>query len=269
MEPAKLSHEAIVHKKIVQNYYSKRASNYDKQKVRTWNSETGFESSLLNEIVEATRISTGFGLEVGVGSGRIFLPLNTETELHLVGIDLSRDMLNIAKKKASSHREKVDLLLADAEFLPLRNDSVSLSVCISVLHYLLFPNVALTEFSRVMERNGVFVYGDVTMHEMDVDGFVDELEKRHSRAHSKFYRPSEMRKLLDHHGINVVKSKTLAYRKSYASLTEDKAAYFGMKPHNVHRFLRKVKKEQKALYAMNEKEMTLFYTIIIGSKRIS
>lgn len=52
METVKLSQKSIVHKKIVQEYYSKRNRDYDKQKMRTWKSETGFEDSLLDKMVD-------------------------------------------------------------------------------------------------------------------------------------------------------------------------------------------------------------------------
>ena len=69
-----------LHKKIIQRYYSKRARNYDKQKIRTWKSELGIEAKILNEVISAVfQAKNELILEVGVGTGRMALPLMKET----------------------------------------------------------------------------------------------------------------------------------------------------------------------------------------------
>ena len=258
----------VSHKKIVQGYYSKRASAYDRQKARTWKSEAGFEVEVLEEIIHvAYKAEAGFGLDAGVGSGRVSTPLIRETKLPLVGLDLSREMLKLAKKKTSSIGKISDLLLADIEFLPFRNGSFSLLLCVSMLHYFSSPRVALMEFSRVLKKGGIFIYGDVTIHEMDTDGFMDKLEKTISTAHGGYCRPSEVRNLIEECGIRVTKTKTIPYRKSYESLSEDKAKYFNIEPQTLQEFLRRATRKQRTLYGIEENEMTLFYAIISGLKK--
>ena len=258
----------ITHTKIVQEYYSKRVSDYDGQKARTWKSEAGFEVEVLEEIIQAAhKAEAGFGLDAGVGSGRVFTPLIRETGLPLIGLDLSSEMLKVVKEKMGSIRKTFNLLLGDIEFLPFRNDSLSLLLCISTLHYFSSPSAALMEFSRVLKKGGIFVYGDVTIHEMDTDGFMDKLEKTISTAHGGYHRPSEVRSLIGECGIRVTKTKTIPYRKSYESLSEDKAKYFNVEPQTLQRFLRRATRKQRTLYGIKENEMTLFYTIISGLKK--
>jgi len=263
----KLNRRSVTHRKIVREYYSKRTHDYDRQKTRTWKSEAGFEASILKEIIKAVpKTGSGLALEVGVGSGRISLPLIKETRLRIVGFDMSKDMLNLAKKKTGSHHKRFNLFLGDLEFLPFRNDSFSSLACVSTLHYLSSPRHAFSEFSRVLKKGGVFIYGDVTIHEMDIDGFLDKFEKTISPAHGKYCKPSEIEKLMEGCGIQMIKTETIPYKKPYESLIEDKAIYFGVTPQVVHNFVTKATKKQKTLYKMNEDEMTLFYTTISGLK---
>lgn len=255
------------HKKIVQEYYSKRASDYDRQKARTWKSEIGFEAQILDEIVEAAlTVGTGVCLEIGVGSGRVCLPLIKETKLCFVGIDLSKEMLKLAERKVCSYREKSNLLLADAENIPFEDNTFNLVICTSTLHYLTSPKRALEETTRVLKRKSVFVYGDVGIHEMDTTGFMDKLEKTISPAHAGYYKPSEIHRLIEEHGIRVTSTKIIPYRKPYVSLIEDKANYFKIKSERLFRLIARSTEEQKTLYEIDENQMTLFYIIIVGSK---
>ena len=257
-----------VRKKTVREYYSRRAIDYDKQKARTWKSDVGFKAEILNEIIRAAReAGKGHGLEVGAGSGRVFLPLIKEAKLHIVGIDLSKGMLKLAKKKIVPYREESNLLLGDAEHLPFRDNAFSLLVCASTIHYLTSPEDALKEFSRVMKRKGIFVYGDVSVHEMDAKGFMDKLEKIISTAHGRYYKPSEMKRFIGEYGIRITTTKIIPYRKSYNSLIEDKANYFNIGSESLFRLIEESTTEQKALYGIDENEMTLFYTIMVGSKQ--
>lgn len=42
----------VARKKIVQEYYSKRAKDYDRQKIRTWRSTQGFGNEIVNEVLD-------------------------------------------------------------------------------------------------------------------------------------------------------------------------------------------------------------------------
>lgn len=256
-----------VRKELVREYYSKRAADYDRQKARTWKAKNGFDAQILDEIVGAAlAVGSGLGLEIGIGSGRVSFQLIQKTKLSFVGIDLSKEMLKLAERKMTPYRKKSSLLLGDAEHLPFQDNTFNLVISVSTLHYLRSPKRALEEISRVLKRKGVFVYGDVGMHEMDKTGFMDKLEKTISPAHGRYYKPSEMHKLIEKYRIYVSRTRIISYNKPLISLIEDKANYFNIEPERLFRLIAKSTEEQKALYEIGENEMTLFYTIIIGLK---
>lgn len=258
----------MTHKKIIQKYYSKRAHDYDRQKIRTWKSELGFEAKILNEVVDAvSQVKDGFILEVGVGSGRVALPLMKEITLQFVGLDLSKEMLKNAQRKMSAYKQRSNLLMGDAEYLPFRNNVFDAVICMSTLHYFSFPKTSLEEISRALKKRGIFLYSDVTLHESDHDNFLDKIEKTISHAHGKYSRPSEMKKLIESCGIQVNKTEVIPYKKSYTALIEDKAQYFNVKPQVLYEKIREATENERKLYSIEKNQMTLFYTLIKGIKQ--
>lgn len=60
-------------------------------------------------------------LEVEVGSGRNTMLLLEKTKTRLVGLDLSKEMLKLAKMKMFPFKKCFDLILADGKHLPFAN----------------------------------------------------------------------------------------------------------------------------------------------------
>lgn len=259
--------ENIACKRLVQEYYSKRARDYDQQKIRTWKSPHGFGAKIINEVINSL---AGFRkkpvLEVGVGSGRIGYPLLEKVKPWFVGLDLSKEMLKLAKAKMSLLKESFDLVLGDAEHLPFSNEVFEALICISTMHYFADYTRSLREFSRLLKRKSLFVYGDLTLHESDNQGFLNTLEKTLSKAHATYYKPSEVKKLIENHGFRISKMQTIPYRKSYKALMEDKGKYFDVKPETLRETIKSASSHEEMLYAMDEDELTLFYTLIIALK---
>lgn len=257
--------EDITRKKIIKKYYSERVMDYDRQKVRTWQSKQDFGAKLIGEINDALSLGNRAVLEVGVGSGRISLALIEKVQLWFVGLDLSKEMLDLAKTKMSSYKQKSHLILGGAEHLPLANEIFAL-VCISTMHYFAFPEKSLTEFSRMLKEKGVFVYGDLMVHESDNSSFLDTLEGIFSKAHARYFKLSEMKKILESYGFHVFKMTIFPYRKSFSALMEDKGRYFDVKLETLSGYIKKAAEDVKKLYFVDSGGLTLFYTLIIALK---
>jgi len=259
--------EDIARKKLVQKYYSERAKDYDRQKIRTWKSARGFGVEVIDEVTSAIAgLEDRAVLEVGVGSGRIGFPLLEKVKPWFVGLDLSREMLELARVKMSPCKQKFELILGDAEHLPFAKKAFDAVFCVSTMHYLADSERTLSEFSRVLKQKGVLVYGDLTLHEFDNRGFLNALERTISNAHAKYSKPSEIDRLLEKHGFLVSKTKTISYRKSYPALIEDKGEYFAVKLEALHEIIQGASADERKLYALGGDELTLFYTLVVASK---
>ena len=92
-------------------------------------------------------------LEVGCGAGNILECLSIG---RAVGLDLSTDLLEIAKTK--NYRIKSDLIHAFGESLPFRDESVDKVICSEVLEHVRQPADICAEASRVLKADGRFVF---------------------------------------------------------------------------------------------------------------
>jgi ubiquinone/menaquinone biosynthesis C-methylase UbiE len=98
------------------------------------------------------RQASGKVLEVAVGTGMnlTYYP----TGCRIIAVDVSREMLNIARQRAAKLSMDVSFLLADAEALPFSGKSFD--TVVSSVTTCTFPNsvAALREMARVCRTNG-------------------------------------------------------------------------------------------------------------------
>ncbi len=96
--------------------------------------------------------ASGKVLEVAVGTGKNF-PYYSRG-CRIIAVDRSREMLNVARKRAAKLSLNISLLQADAEVLPFRDNSFD--AVVSSLTTCTFPNpvAALREMARVCLTSG-------------------------------------------------------------------------------------------------------------------
>ncbi len=105
-------------------------------------------------------------LEVGVGTGRIALPLAAHVRA-VVGIDLSHAMLN--RLHAKQRGEPVYIAVGDATRLPLPSCSVDAVAAAHVFHLIPDWSAALREVARVLRPGGVLLDGGNDSGPLDKD----------------------------------------------------------------------------------------------------
>jgi len=96
--------------------------------------------------------ASGRVLEVAIGTGRS-LPFYTVAS-SLTGVDLSPEMLAIARTRASERGLPVDLLEGDAEALPVEDAAFDSVVCTLSLCTIPDPAAAVAEMKRVLVPGG-------------------------------------------------------------------------------------------------------------------
>ena len=103
-------------------------------------------------------------LEIGVGTGRIALPLH-ERGIEMLGLDLSRPMM--AKLIERSGGLPFSLLQGDAMHLPFRNDAVDAVVASWVLHLVADWKVVIAEMTRVARPGSVLLITEANASKRD------------------------------------------------------------------------------------------------------
>jgi ubiquinone/menaquinone biosynthesis C-methylase UbiE len=110
----------------------------------------------MKEVVDfAKRIHPGKLLDVGCGNGRNLIPF-AKLGFDCYGVDFSRNMIEIAKRKFEKLGLKCMFKVADARSLPFKDESFDYVICAAVLHHLKKPECekALGEIKRVLKIGG-------------------------------------------------------------------------------------------------------------------
>ena len=105
-------------------------------------------------MVAAELAGAGRVLEVGVGTGRIALPLASKG-VDITGVDISRDMLERLRMNANGHPPAI--AIADALNLPFAGGAFGGAVAAHVLHLIPRWKGALDEIVRVVRPGGVLI----------------------------------------------------------------------------------------------------------------
>lgn len=94
-------------------------------------------------------------LEVGIGTGRIALPLAPYVG-SITGFDISWQMMNRLRVKQNG--EPIRLSAADAHFMPFAQGQFDAAYLTHVLHLVADPVRVAQEIMRVVKEDGIFVH---------------------------------------------------------------------------------------------------------------
>ncbi len=113
------------------------------------------EAAIAEGILAQTQATTTTRfLEVGVGTGRIALPL-VQRGYRYWGLDLSNPMLRAAQAKSP----QLTLVRGNATQLPFREATIDVGLVIHLFHLIPDWPTALTEILRLIRPGGYFLYG--------------------------------------------------------------------------------------------------------------
>jgi len=95
-------------------------------------------------------------LDIGAGTGRITEQI-VKSDATILALDISPEMLFIARKKIYEVYGNVYFVIASAEKLPIRNKTFDKIISVRVIHYVNNWKNSLSEISRVITRNGLIL----------------------------------------------------------------------------------------------------------------
>lgn len=126
---------------------------------RWWNPESPYYNRQLKTVETLIQPARQLVLDVAAGKGRFAIHLAAAGAKKVVALDISWEMISIAKQRVTDagFEEKVLLCVADAESLPFRSDMLDSACCMEVLVHLPNPVNALRELNRVVRDGGVIV----------------------------------------------------------------------------------------------------------------
>ena len=162
-------------------------------------SEAAVEGALV-EIAGARRFS--HHVDVGTGTGRM-LELFSPVAEDGMGVDLSREMLHVARAKLSEAGLATRFVRqADATALPVEDGAADLVTLHQVLHYLDDPAASLAECARVLGTGGLLLVVDFAEHRHEA------LRAEHHHRHLGF-APAQVTSWLAAAGLELESLKAL------------------------------------------------------------
>jgi ubiquinone/menaquinone biosynthesis C-methylase UbiE len=149
--------------------------------------------------------ASGKVLEVAVGTGKNLYYYRPDCQI--IALDLSKEMLKVARARAAKLNINVQFSLADAEALPFRDQCFD--TVVSSLSTCTFPNPAnaLQEMARVSKRSGQIL---LVEHGRSDRGWLGRWQDRHADRFAKPFgchwnrEPSELTKTA---GLKITRSQ--------------------------------------------------------------
>lgn len=177
--------------------FNKQASNYD----------TGYDGKHArgvydNVLLKLHQFRFNKLLDVGCGTGNLLSRIRLEyDDVEIAGVDLSPDMLEIARKKLG---DKVNLRVGDSEDLPFPDDNFDMIICTDSFHHYPHPDNVLNEFRRVLKPKGGLIIADP--YAPRIFRQLINLYFSHSKGGDvKIYSEAEISKLLVNTGLKSIK----------------------------------------------------------------
>ena len=97
-------------------------------------------------------------LDVGCGHG-VHLKMLAQKCQEVVGVDVSQQMLDLAKKELKSlKKQNWKLILADANKLPFPVKSFDIIIAMGLLDYVTSPLNVLNQCANVLKKDGIIVF---------------------------------------------------------------------------------------------------------------
>ena len=184
----------------------KKAAKYFKENAENWDQirslyvpEKQVEEFLLQE-VKGKKIDDL--LDVGTGTGRM-LELFSNHAKHGIGIDLSREMLAVARSQLE--RKKINHMQVrqgDMYDLALKDNSIDLVIFHQVLHFADDPLAAIKETARILKDKGFVIIIDFLPHNFE--------KLREEFAHRRLgFSNTEVNEWCNATGLNLTKKEIM------------------------------------------------------------
>jgi ubiquinone/menaquinone biosynthesis C-methylase UbiE len=108
--------------------------------------------SIANRV--AGQLKNGKVLEIGPGPGYLSIELSKKGDFHIIGLDISETMIEIAERNVKEAGVEVEFKLGDASNMPFEDNTFDFAVSSGSLHHWKEPIKVFNEIYRVLKTNG-------------------------------------------------------------------------------------------------------------------
>lgn len=164
--------------------YSKIAPNYDKNKAR----QKIEPDRILKEYLESKHLNEYNILDLGCGTGnylRVQVSYFKEKGINWHGMDLSKEMLEIAKAKVSN----VKYAIGNVDQLPYESQSFDFITNNFAFHHFENKDSALNEINRVLKYDGIFKMTNISPFQMKKWWIYQYFPSAYEEDLDRFWKP--------------------------------------------------------------------------------
>ena len=146
-------------------------------------------------------------LDIATGGGHVTKKLSPHVS-QVIATDLTRGMLEAAKKHVEPTCSNVWFIVADAENLPFLDGSFNAVTCRIAAHHFPQPHLFIQEAARVLKPGGKMILIDnVVPADDDIGHFVNTLEKLRDDSHGRCCSTEEFTIWATQAGLSLEKSR--------------------------------------------------------------
>lgn len=138
--------------KLSKDFFDMKASVYDKEELVPYSEDSC--NAVYNEL---QKIKFNSLLDVGCGTGHLISLLTKNKKNKYIGLDISSNMIDEAKKKKIKNTKFV---VGSAENLPFDNNSFDVVTCSESAHHYLDLSKSIKEAYRVLKDKGYYIIAD-------------------------------------------------------------------------------------------------------------
>ena len=178
-------------------FFDRWSRTYDSSPIRFWMQH--FQVPALREIEFSSEIKI---LDLSCGTGELLQDLyhRRKGKIKLYGLDISKEMLEKARKKLSS---EVILVQGDAHNLPLESEEFDYVICTEAFHHYHSQNQAIAEMKRVLKNKGKIIIVDINFFWLPIHWLFQKLEPGCVKINNR----KEMVLLFRNNGIRIIKQQ--------------------------------------------------------------
>jgi ubiquinone/menaquinone biosynthesis C-methylase UbiE len=155
----------------IRKYWNSRAQDYSSNTGHGFNSaeEYGLWSQAVTRNLPA--VSGKKALDLGTGPGYMAMLL-CRLGYEVTGLDMSEDMLKIARQRADKLGMSLEFKQGDVESPPFEKESMDIIVCRHIMWTLFDLNKAIETWKKILRNNGILLIIDGVWTQNNIEGII-------------------------------------------------------------------------------------------------
>ena len=140
---------------LSKKHFDGQAAEYDQRDTYYYSQNGKISCRYIAEQIR--ELPYGSLLDVGCGTGYLMELLTKQRPARYCGVDLSDEMIRVAKEKQI---DSAEFVVCSADKLPYPDETFDIVTCSQSFHHYPYPEKAMQEARRVLKSGGLYILSD-------------------------------------------------------------------------------------------------------------